>query len=118
MVLAALVLASSPLVLAVVWMASFRSRSCREGAAGMKPVKRRFGAPTFAYQVSGEYAMLRAAGLNGWLDERTCVLEALTSIKRGIDMLDERHRTPKAGTSRPAQPVEIEQEQAEATARP
>src|SRR3954469_20201506 len=54
----------------------------------IRRVKRRFGAPTFAYQVSGEYAMLRAAGLNGWLDERSCVLEALTSIKRaGADAI-------------------------------
>jgi porphobilinogen synthase len=45
-------------------------------------VKRKFGAPTFVYQVSGEYAMLKAAAQNGWLDERACVLEALTSIKR------------------------------------
>jgi porphobilinogen synthase len=45
-------------------------------------VKRRFGAPTFVYQVSGEYAMLKAAAQNGWLDERACVLEARTSIKR------------------------------------
>ncbi|HEY7873022.1 MAG TPA: porphobilinogen synthase, partial [Rudaea sp.] len=51
-------------------------------------VKERFGAPTFAYQVSGEYAMLKAAILNGWLDERACVLEALTSIKRaGADAI-------------------------------
>ncbi len=38
--------------------------------------------PTFVYQVSGEYAMLKAAGQNGWIDERACVLEALLSIKR------------------------------------
>ena len=51
-------------------------------------VKRRFGAPTFVYQVSGEYAMLKAAAQNGWLDERACVLEALTSIKRaGADVV-------------------------------
>lgn len=51
-------------------------------------VKQQFGVPTFAYQVSGEYAMLKAATLNGWLDERTCVLEALTSIKRaGADAI-------------------------------
>jgi porphobilinogen synthase len=51
-------------------------------------VKDRFGAPTFAYQVSGEYAMLKAAALNGWLDERSCVLEALTAIKRaGADAI-------------------------------
>ena len=51
-------------------------------------VKQQFGVPTFAYQVSGEYAMLKAATLNGWLDERICVLEALTSIKRaGADAI-------------------------------
>jgi porphobilinogen synthase len=38
--------------------------------------------PTFVYQVSGEYAMLKAAGQNGWIDERACVLESLLSIKR------------------------------------
>jgi porphobilinogen synthase len=48
----------------------------------VRRVKDQFGAPTFVYQVSGEYAMLKAAALNGWLDERACALEALTSIKR------------------------------------
>jgi porphobilinogen synthase len=48
----------------------------------VRRVKDRFGAPTFVYQVSGEYAMLKAAAQNGWLDERGCALEALTSIKR------------------------------------
>jgi porphobilinogen synthase len=48
----------------------------------VRRVKDEFGAPTFVYQVSGEYAMLKAAIGNGWLDERGCVLEALTSIKR------------------------------------
>ena len=48
----------------------------------VRRVKDAFGAPTFVYQVSGEYAMLKAAGINGWLDERACALEALTSIKR------------------------------------
>ena len=38
--------------------------------------------PTFVYQVSGEYAMLKAAGANGWIDEKACVLEALLSMKR------------------------------------
>ena len=38
--------------------------------------------PTFVYQVSGEYAMLKAAGQQGWIDEKACVLEALLSIKR------------------------------------
>src|SRR5438105_10551877 len=43
--------------------------------------------PLAAYNVSGEYAMLKAAALNGWLDERRAVLEALTSIARaGADM--------------------------------
>ncbi len=45
-------------------------------------VKEHFGAPTFVYQVSGEYAMLMAAARNGWLDERACALEALTAMKR------------------------------------
>lgn len=44
-------------------------------------VKRRFGVPTFAYQVSGEYAMLRAAMDHGWLDDRV-IVEALTCFKR------------------------------------
>lgn len=48
----------------------------------VRRVKDEFGVPTFAYQVSGEYAMLKAACLNGWLDERACVLEALTGFKR------------------------------------
>jgi porphobilinogen synthase len=48
----------------------------------VRRVKDEFGAPTFVYQVSGEYAMLRAAIGNGWLDERSCVLEALTCIRR------------------------------------
>jgi porphobilinogen synthase len=41
-----------------------------------------FGVPTFAYQVSGEYAMIKAAAANGWLDERKSALEALMCIKR------------------------------------
>ncbi|MBI0417216.1 MAG: porphobilinogen synthase [Nitrosospira sp.] len=45
-------------------------------------VKNQFGAPTFVYQVSGEYAMLKAASQNGWLDEKTCVLESLLAMKR------------------------------------
>lgn len=48
----------------------------------VRRVKDRFGAPTFVYHVSGEYAMLKAAGQNGWLDERAVVLEALTGCKR------------------------------------
>jgi len=48
----------------------------------IRRVKETFEIPTFAYQVSGEYAMLKAAALNGWLDEEAVVMEALTSIKR------------------------------------
>ncbi|MBA2658579.1 MAG: porphobilinogen synthase [Nitrosospira sp.] len=48
----------------------------------VRRVKERFGAPTFVYQVSGEYAMLKAAAQNGWLDEKTCVLESLLAFKR------------------------------------
>jgi porphobilinogen synthase len=41
-----------------------------------------------AYNVSGEYAMIKAAAANGWLDEKTAVLETLTSIKRaGADLI-------------------------------
>ena len=47
-----------------------------------------FHAPTFAYQVSGEYAMLMAAVRNGWLEEEKCVMEALTAFKRaGADAI-------------------------------
>ncbi len=54
----------------------------------VRRVKDTYGAPTFVYQVSGEYAMLKAAAQNGWLDERACVLEALLSIKRaGADAI-------------------------------
>jgi len=45
-------------------------------------IKAEFGAPTYVYQVSGEYAMLKAAAQNGWLDERATVLEAMLSMKR------------------------------------
>lgn len=45
-------------------------------------VKQEFGMPTYVYNVSGEYAMLKAAAQNGWLDERQCVLEMLTACKR------------------------------------
>lgn len=48
----------------------------------VRRVKDRFGVPTFVYQVSGEYAMLKAAAQNGWLDERACVLESLLAFKR------------------------------------
>ena len=48
----------------------------------VRRVKDEFNAPTFVYQVSGEYAMLKAAALNGWLDERACVLESLLAFKR------------------------------------
>ena len=51
-------------------------------------VKREFGVPTFAYQVSGEYAMIRAAAANGWLDGRKAALESLLVIKRaGADCI-------------------------------
>ena len=48
----------------------------------VRRVKERFGAPTFVYQVSGEYTMLKAAAQNGWLDERAVVLETLLCFKR------------------------------------
>jgi porphobilinogen synthase len=48
----------------------------------VRRVKDEFGAPTFVYQVSGEYAMLMAAAQNGWLDEQAVVMESLVCIKR------------------------------------
>jgi len=54
----------------------------------VRRVKDTFGVPTAVYQVSGEYAMLKAAAQNGWLDERACALEALTGMKRaGADAI-------------------------------
>jgi porphobilinogen synthase len=51
-------------------------------------VKDRFGYPTAAYHVSGEYAMLKAAARNGWIDEPRAMMECLTSIRRaGADMI-------------------------------
>ena len=54
----------------------------------VKEARQRFSVPIAAYQVSGEYAMLKAAGLKGWLEEKRVALEALLSIKRaGADMI-------------------------------
>lgn len=48
----------------------------------VRRAKQEFGVPTYAYQVSGEYAMLMAAAQQGWLNQQTCVLESLLSIRR------------------------------------
>ena len=54
----------------------------------VRRVKDTFGAPTFVYQVSGEYAMLKAAAQNGWIDEPRAMMETLTSIRRaGADII-------------------------------
>lgn len=51
-------------------------------------VKQRFGLPTAAYHVSGEYSMIKAAAANGWLDEKTCAMETTLAIKRaGADLV-------------------------------
>lgn len=51
-------------------------------------VKEKFGLPTAAYQVSGEFAMIKAAGKNGWIDEERVMIESLLAIKRaGADMI-------------------------------
>ncbi|MBS3824291.1 MAG: porphobilinogen synthase [Wenzhouxiangellaceae bacterium] len=64
-------------------------------------VKAEFGVPTFAYNVSGEYAMLKAAAANGWLEERKCVLEALLSMRRaGADGILTYHALDAAGWMR------------------
>ena len=53
----------------------------------IRQVKDKFGMPTCAYQVSGEYAMIKAAGTNGWIDEERVMIESLIAIKRaGADM--------------------------------
>jgi len=48
----------------------------------VRRVKDQYAAPTYAYQVSGEYAMLMAAAQNGWLDEKAVILESLLAFKR------------------------------------
>lgn len=54
----------------------------------VRRVKQEFKVPTMVYQVSGEYAMLKAAAQKDWIDERACVLESLTSMKRaGADAI-------------------------------
>jgi porphobilinogen synthase len=54
----------------------------------VRRVKDEFGAPTFVYQVSGEYAMLMAAAQNGWLNERAVIMESLLGFKRaGADAI-------------------------------
>ena len=83
----------------------------------VRRVKDTFGMPTAVYQVSGEYAMLKAAAQAGWLDERACVLEALVGMKRaGADAiltyfaLDAarwlKGSDPRPGGSDPRQPAE------------
>jgi porphobilinogen synthase len=51
-------------------------------------VKERFGLPTAAYQVSGEYSMIKAAAGNGWIDEERAMMESLIAIRRaGADII-------------------------------
>jgi porphobilinogen synthase len=54
----------------------------------VRDVRNTFEAPVVAYNVSGEYSMVKAAALNGWVDEKEIVLEKLTSMKRaGADLI-------------------------------
>ena len=54
----------------------------------LKAVKDTFGYPTAAYNVSGEYSLIKAAAANGWIDEEAVIMEILTSIKRaGADII-------------------------------
>jgi porphobilinogen synthase len=54
----------------------------------IRAVRDRFDLPVGAYNVSGEYAMIKAAGAAGWMDERAAALESLTAIKRaGADVI-------------------------------
>ncbi|HEY1326874.1 MAG TPA: porphobilinogen synthase [Casimicrobiaceae bacterium] len=69
----------------------------------VRRVKDAFGVPTIVYQVSGEYAMLKAAAQAGWLEERPCVLEALTAMKRaGADGILSYYALSAAGWLREA----------------
>jgi porphobilinogen synthase len=64
----------------------------------IRRVKEETGAPLAAYQVSGEYSMLKAAAENGWIDERAAALEALTSIRRaGADVVISYYAKEAAG---------------------
>lgn len=64
----------------------------------VRRVKDEFRAPTYVYQVSGEYSMLKAAAARGWLDERACVMEVLTAFKRaGADGILTYHALDVAG---------------------
>jgi porphobilinogen synthase len=64
----------------------------------VRRVKEATGVPVAAYNVSGEYAMVKAAAQAGWLDERAAVLEALTSIRRaGADIVITYHAKDVAG---------------------
>jgi len=62
-------------------MVSGQGRACRTSTS-CACVKDEFRVPTFAYQVSGEYAMLKAAALNGWLDHDAVMMESLLAFKR------------------------------------
>jgi porphobilinogen synthase len=54
----------------------------------VRRVKETYGVPTFVYQVSGEYAMLKAAGAQGWIDGDACMMEALLAFRRaGADAI-------------------------------
>jgi porphobilinogen synthase len=69
----------------------------------VRRAKEETGAPLAAYHVSGEYAMVKAAAANGWIDERRSVLETLTSIRRaGADIVLTYHAKEAAGWLRPA----------------
>ena len=64
----------------------------------IRAVRERFDLPVAAYNVSGEYAMVKAAAAQGWLDERQAALESLTAIKRaGADMIITYHASRAAG---------------------
>jgi porphobilinogen synthase len=64
----------------------------------IRDVKNNFNAPIVAYNVSGEYSMIKAAAQNGWIDEKSVVLETLTSMKRaGVDLIITYHAKDVAG---------------------
>ena len=64
-------------------------------------VKDRFGVPTFAYQVSGEYAMIQAAAVNGWIDGEKVMMESLMALNTVINLKRPRYNIRQTGESGP-----------------
>jgi len=67
---------------------SLRSQLLRMGETAIRQVRDAVRVPVVAYQVSGEFSLIKAAAARGWIDERAAVLETLTGIRRaGADLI-------------------------------